>query len=367
MHTPYYLIDEEKLLKNLEKIQFLRSAAGVKVVLALKCFSTWPVFALMSQYMDGTTSSALYEARLGYEEFGKEVHVYSPAFSLEEIQEVRQYADTIIFNSVDQLQNFYPEVQHLQRRGLRLNPLFSHSDHDLANPARRYSRLGIVDTASVLPVLDRINGVLFHCNCENKDFSKFSEMLDRLAGTYGDILQRLDWVSLGGGIYFTLEDYPLADLAEKLKAFSEQFQIQVYLEPGEAAITRSTNLVSTVLDIVHNEKDIAILDASTEAHMLDLLIYREHAKVREADPQGRYRYILAGKSCLAGDVFGEFSFAAPLEPGQRIHFADAGGYTMVKMNWFNGLHKPSIAVKRLNGSCELVKSFCYHDFKDNFG
>jgi carboxynorspermidine decarboxylase len=363
--TPCYVIDEQRLLENMEKIQWLRTHAGIKAVLALKCFSTWPAFELIQSYMDGTTSSSLYEARLGYEEFGKEVHAYSVAFSKDDISELKQYANKVIFNSINQLKTFHAELSPLDI-GLRINPLISCSDYDLADPARQYSRLGVTDYSSVQEIAPLINGVMFHYNCENRDFDDFSRQLDYISETYRDLLIQLDWVSLGGGIYFTLDDYPLEKLAQKLKAFSEQFSIQVYLEPGEAAITGSASLVSTVLDIVHNEVDIAIVDSSTEAHMLDLLIYQELAEI-EGSQQGDHRYMIAGKTCLAGDIFGDYHFHEPLQIGDQIHFADAAGYTMVKMNWFNGLKMPSIIIKRLDGHYDMVKTFDYHDFKHNLG
>jgi len=363
--TPCYVIDEQQLLKNLKKIQWLRTHAGIKAVLALKCFSTWSVFELMHHYMDGTTSSSLYEARLGYEEFGKEVHAYSVAFSEDEISELKQYANKVIFNSIRQLKINCTELTSLDL-GLRINPLISCSDYDLADPARQYSRLGVTDYSSILKIAHLINGVMFHYNCENQDFDSFSRQLDYISETYQDLLIQLDWVSLGGGIYFTLDDYPLEEFGQKLKAFSEQFDIQVYLEPGEAAITNSATLVTTVLDIVRNEADIAIVDSSIEAHMLDLLIYQESAEI-EGSQQGDHRYMIAGKTCLAGDVFGEFHFHKPLQIGDQIHFSDAAGYTMVKMNWFNGLKMPSIMIKRLDGRYETVKAFDYHDFKYNLG
>ncbi len=363
--TPYYLIDEQRLSKNLKKIQWLKENAGVKSVLALKCFSTWPVFELMSQYMDGTTSSSLYEARLGYEEFGKEVHAYSVAFSKDEITELKQYADKIIFNSISQLKTFYSKINHLDI-GLRLNPQVSYSDYDLADPARKHSRLGVTNYSSVLDIANLINGVMFHYNCENANFNNFSTLLDAISDTYSDLLFQLNWVSLGGGIYFTLDDYPLEKFSQKLKAFSEYFNIQVYLEPGEAVITNSVSLVTSVLDIVHNELDIAIVDSSIEAHMLDLLTYRESA-VMKAPSFKKYYYMITGKSCLAADIFGQFHFNSPLKVGDKIHIIDAGGYTMVKMNWFNGLRMPSIVIKRLNGDYEQVKNFDYHDFKQNLG
>ncbi len=376
-NTPCYVIDEQKLLKNLEKIQWLGQHANIKSVLALKCFSTWPVFKFMQAYMDGTTSSSLYEAKLGYEEFGKEVHAYSVAFSQDEIHDLKQYANKVIFNSVKQLKTFYAELDTVDV-GLRINPHISCSDYDLADPARQYSRLGVTDDSSVMEIAHLINGVMFHYNCENKDFDDFSQQLDHIGKTYHDLLHQLDWVSLGGGLYFTLDDYPLEKFAAKLKSFGEQFGVQIYLEPGETAITDSASLVTTVLDIVHNEMDIAIVDSSTEAHMLDLLIYQEPAEIEKVQRSKRcneqssnqhdnYHYMIAGKTCLAGDIFGEYDFNTPLQTGDQIHFSDAAGYTMVKMNWFNGLKMPSIVIKRLDGQYDTVKTFNYSDFKQNLG
>ena len=384
-NTPCYVIDEQKLLKNLEKIQWLRKHANIKSVLALKCFSTWPVFKFMQAYMDGTTSSSLYEAKLGYEEFGKEVHAYSVAFAQDEIHDLKQYANKVIFNSVKQLKTFYAELDTVDI-GLRINPHISYSDYDLADPARQYSRLGVTDNSSVMEIAHLINGVMFHYNCENNDFHNFSQQLDHIGKTYHDLLHQLDWVSLGGGLYFTLDDYPLEKFAAKLKAFGEQFGIQIYLEPGETAITDSASLVTTVLDIVHNEMDVAIVDSSTEAHMLDLLIYQESAEIEKvqqteqytersteqrtkygSNQHDNYHYMIAGKTCLAGDIFGEYDFNTPLQIGDQIHFADAAGYTMVKMNWFNGLKMPSIVIKRLDGQYDTVKTFNYSDFKQNLG
>jgi carboxynorspermidine decarboxylase len=361
--TPYYLIDERKLLRNLEKIRRLREMSGVKVVLALKCFATWAVFGLMRKYMDGTTSSSLYETRLGCEKFGKETHAYCVGFTRDDVRSVKRYADKIIFNSVSQLRRFWGETGQAQV-GLRVNPGMSYSHFDLANPSRRYSRLGVTAKQALLDALPLISGAMFHFNCENDDFSSISSSLDRIGRTYGDALAKLEWISLGGGIYFTKDGYPLDRFAQKLREFSGRFGVQIYLEPGESAITQSACLVTRVVDIVHNEVDVAIVDASTEAHMLDLLIYRIAAKMDNAQ-SGRYRYMIAGRSCLAGDVFGTFRFPSRLKAGSIVRFADAGGYSMVKKNWFNGLQMPSIAVKRLDGSIHVVRRFSYEDFRDN--
>lgn len=361
--TPYYLIDEKKLLRNLKVIRQVRELSGAKSVLALKCFSTWSVFPLMRKYMDGTTSSSLPEAQLGHEKFKKEVHAYSVGFTREEVREVSKFADMVIFNSISQLKRLAGETRGL-RLGLRVNPGVSHSHYDLADPARRYSRLGVVDQAALMKVAPMLSGVMFHFNCENDEFKSFASILDRIGKKYGPLLKTLEWVSLGGGLSFTKPGYPVQQFCRRLKQFSKEFGVQIYLEPGEAAITGCAELVTTVLDVVHNEADVAILDASMEAHMLDHLIYRTSPKVNSPGP-GRHPVMLAGRSCLAGDVFGQYSLKARLKPGSVVHLADAAGYTMVKKNWFNGLPMPSICVKRLNGKLETVRRFSYKDYRES--
>ena len=362
IQTPYYLIDERKLFKNMKKIEYVRKNSGAKSVLALKCFSAWSVFPLMSKYMSGTTSSSLYEAKLGYEKFGGETHAFSVAYSKSDIESLKKISDKVIFNSISQLKMFYKDVKHLNI-GLRINPGVSYSHFDLANPARKNSRLGVFDKNEVLKALDKISGAMFHYNCENGDFGSFASMLDKISDKYKEVLHKVDWVSLGGGLYFTKDGYPVDKFCRKLKEFSQKYNVQVYLEPGEAAITKCCELVTTVLDIVHNGKDIAIVDASTEAHMLDLLIYQTPAKMDAKS--GKNEYIIAGRSCLAGDIFGTYKLSGKLKIGSKVKFADAAGYTMVKKNWFNGVKMPSIAVKRLNGKTEVVRQFLYTDFIKN--
>jgi carboxynorspermidine decarboxylase len=359
LQTPYYLVDKTVLLGNLEKISYLRRRSGVRCLLALKCFATWAVFDLMAEHMDGTTSSSLNEVKLGREKFGGETHAYSVAFSDEEIDEVVANSDKVIFNSVNQLQRFHNRSQG-KALGLRLNPQVSHSNYLIADPARPHSRLGEWDLERIAPVLEMISGVMIHFNCENGDFESFSGLLAEIEERFGAVLGRLDWVSLGGGIHFTGEGYPIDALADRLKSFAERWSVEVYLEPGEAAVTNSTTLEVTVLDTLSNGKDLAVVDSSIEAHMLDLLIYRLEAKVRPN--RGGHSYMVCGKSCLAGDIFGEFQFDRPLAVGDRISIQDAGGYTMVKKNWFNGVQMPAIAVRELDGRVRLIKSFTYMDY-----
>ncbi|MDR0985185.1 MAG: carboxynorspermidine decarboxylase [Endomicrobium sp.] len=363
--TPYYLIYKNKLLKNLKKIEYVRKLSGAKVLLALKCFSTWSVFNLISKYMDGTTSSSFYEAKLGYDKFGKETHIFSVAFSKREINLLKELnGNKIIFNSISQLNMFYNKVKHFEI-GVRINPGISYSSFNIADPARQFSRLGIVSKKSIKYIINKINGLMFHYNCENDNFTKFSEMLNEIELKYFDILneKRIKWVSLGGGISFTNNQYPINKFCKKLKEFSKKYDVQIYLEPGEAVVLNSCELVTTVLDIVENIKKIAIVDASVEAHMLDLLIYRVCAEIRTKP--GNNEYIIAGRSCLAGDVFGEYHLLNKLKIGSIIRFTNAASYTMVKKNWFNGVSMPSIVVKELNGQIRLIKDFVYNDFLKN--
>lgn len=360
MDTPYYLIDKSRLHRNMDLIAQLRAASGAKALLALKCFAAWSVFDFMAEYMDGTTSSSLFEVKLGREKFPGETHAYSVAWADHEIGEVLANSDKVIFNTAGQLTRF-EERSRGHVRGLRVNPGVSTSTFDLADPARPFSRLGEHDPGDIEPVADLISGFMFHNNCENGDFDRFDQMLGDIEARFGHLIRRMEWISLGGGIHFTGPGYPLDRLAERLKRFAGENEVQVYLEPGEAAITNSTTLELSVLDTLHNGKNLAIVDSSIEAHMLDLIIYRESAKM--GPNEGPEEWMICGKSCLAGDIFGEFRFPQPLKPGDRISIQDAAGYTMVKKNWFNGVQMPAIAIRELDGTERLVRDFSYEDFR----
>ena len=392
--TPYYLLDEAAIVANMQVIARLCELSGAKALLALKCFATWGVFDIMQPYLHGTTSSSLNEVRLGYETFGKgkdsenkkETHAYSVAYSADEIPEVLNYADKIIFNSISQLNAFKAQAKAQNIPvGLRLNPKTSNSSFIIADPARPFSRLGEHDKDKIVAVLADITGVMIHNNCENDSFEAFSESLVDIEARFGDVLMQLDWVSLGGGIHFIAPDYPLEKLAERLKGFSEKYDVQVYLEPGEASIHGAGSLVSTVLDVLHNEKNLAVVDSSIEAHMLDLLIYRESAPIvavnsnliniapLNIDPTNILpiseniksvdNTIIYGRSCLAGDIFGEYALPNTLKIGDTIAFGNAAGYTMVKKNWFNGVNMPAIVIQRLDGSIDVQREFDYQDYK----
>lgn len=363
LKTPYFMIDEGKLIANLEVAKRLKDLSGVKLVLALKCFSTWGVFDIIKPYLDGSTSSGPYEVKLGHETFGGETHAYSVGYSEDDVKEVVDICDKMIFNSQSQLAAYRHLVEGKASIGLRLNPGVSYAGQDLANPAREFSRLGVQADQLDPLVFENLNGVMFHMNCENKDVDAFSSLLEAISAKFGTYLDGLEWVSLGGGVFFTWPNYDVEKLALVLKAFSEKHQVQLYLEPGEAIITKTTDLVVSVVDIVENGKKTAIVDSATEAHRLDTLIYNEPASILEASEKGQHHYVIGSCSCLAGDQFCETQFDQPLAIGQKLHLVDSAGYTMVKLNWFNGLKMPSVYCERTTGKIEKLNEFGYTDFK----
>jgi carboxynorspermidine decarboxylase len=373
LETPYYLIDEARMLKALETIRHVRQQSGTKCVLALKCFSAWCAFDFMRQYLDGTTSSSLYEARLGHEKFGGENHGYSVAYEEAEIRELARYCDKVTFNSVSQLER-YRECVPGASLGLRLNPELGGSLHALSDPVGRYSRLGVRGCDLPRDIVGRIDGAMIHVNCDNRDFASFCRQLDRIEASFGWLLDRLDWFSLGGGIAFTDGDYPVDAFCARLRDFAGKHSLQLYLEPGEAAVTNSTSLIVQVLDIVHNEVPTLIVDAGVETHLLDVLIYQftpalvgATALARDAADLGALPgnvYRVCGKTCLAGDLFGNYLFDRPVQVGDQLHFSDVAGYSMVKKNFFNGIRMPAIYHKRLDGSVRLAHRPSYQDFRD---
>lgn len=357
--TPYYLIHESKLLKNLKKIQIIKENTGAKFLLALKCFSTWSTFNFIKPYLDGVTCGSLYETLLANDKFGKEIQTYSIAYSKNEFQQIKLISNKIIFNSISQLKQF--DILGISA-GLRINPTISYSPYDLADPARKYSKLGVSCYKDIENIIDLLDGLMFHFNCDNEDIDYYIVMLNYIVSLYGNLFKKIKWISLGGGFCFTNDNIDLEKFYEKIKEIKSKFNIEIYFEPGEAVVSNTTELVTSVIDIIKNEKNIAIVDASVEAHMLDLMTFNLSAKINSF---GQIKYIVAGKSCLAGDIFGEFLFNKELRVGDEIRFIDAGGYTMVKKNWFNGLKMPSIVIKRLNGDIDIVKIFTYDDFKNS--
>ena len=364
--TPYFLVDEGLLRKNLKILREVQEQAGCKILLAQKAFSMFYAYPLIREYLAGSTASGLYEARLGREEFGGETHVFSPAYREDEFEELLTYADHFVFNSPDQVRRFGRRAKEAGKQvGLRLNPECSTQEgHAIYDPCAPGSRLGTtLDNfdEGVLPLLD---GLHFHTLCEQgaEDLETTVRALEEKFGPY---LGRMRWLNLGGGHHITKDGYNLDLLIRLVRRLRETYQAEVYLEPGEAVVLNASFLVSSVLDILHNGLDIAILDTSAACHMPDVLEMPYRPPVRDSGKPGEKArtYRLAGPTCLAGDVIGDYSFDRPLRPGDQVVFGDMALYTMVKTNTFNGMALPSIVWRDLEGREHLVKSFGYEDFK----
>ncbi len=327
-------------------------------------FSLYP---LIKKYLSGVTSSSLFEARLGFEEMGSEVHIYAPAYEEKEFDEILGYCDHIIFNSFGQWNKFKDRVKNSPRKigcGIRINPEYSEIETDIYNPCFDNSRLGVTLTNFEPENLDGIEGLHFHTMCEqNSDTLKRTiEVVDKKFGKY---LHGMKWVNFGGGHHITRPDYDIETLVQSILFMKEKYGIEVYLEPGEAVALNTGYLVSTVLDIVENGMNIAILDTSAACHMPDVLEmpYRPAIIGAGLPDEYAYTYRLGGPTCLAGDIIGDYSFKEPLKPGDRIVFCDMAHYTMVKNNTFNGVNLPSIGLFDEADGFKLVKQFGYEDFK----
>lgn len=365
--TPYFLIDEERLVKNLELLKLVSEQAGCKILLAQKAFSMFYAYPLLRNYLAGTTASGLYEARLGKEEFGGETHVFSPAYREEEFEELLQYADHMVFNSPNQVRRYAKRAKEAGKAvGLRINPQCSTQEgHDIYDPCAPFSRLGTTPEnfdEGLLPLLD---GLHFHTLCE-QGADALEITLKAVEEQFGKYLYQMKWLNLGGGHHITREDYDVDALIRMVKHLRETYDVEVYLEPGEAVVLQAGFLVSEVLEVVHNGMDIALLDTSAACHMPDVLEmpYRPPVKDSGLPKEKAYTVRLAGPTCLAGDVIGDYSFDAPLKEGDLVVLEDMALYTMVKTNTFNGMALPDIVWRSRDGEMKLVKSFGYEDFKN---
>ena len=369
MKTPYWLLEEELLEKNLKTLAYIKKKTGVKILLALKGYALWQSFDMVSQYLDGCCASGLHEAKLSDEKFKKELHTYSPAFKEEDIEAIATISNHLVFNSPAQFRRFAPLAKvynPLISLGLRVNPEYSEAPVELYNPCGLYSRLGTTLSNFDKRHLGELHGLHFHALCE-QDASALEKVLEAFEEKFGKYLNQMKWVNFGGGHHITRKDYDVEKLISLLKSFQAKYpHLQLYLEPGEAVGWETGTLVASVLDIVHNGIDIAILDTSAEAHMPDTIIMPYRAEVRGSAKAGekKYTYRLAGNSCLAGDVMGDYSFDVPLQIGDKVIFEDQMHYTMVKATTFNGVPLPSIAIKRRDGSIDVVKKFGYKDFRE---
>jgi len=367
--SPCYVIDTHRLRRNLEILYDLKQKTGCKILLALKGFATWAIGDLVSRYLDGVSASGYFEARLGAEHFGKEVHVCSPAYTPDEINKLAQFADHVVFNSLAQFEQFARTLKAAKpdiSLGLRINPMHSEVDVQLYDPCAPGSRLGITreNFPNTLPA--QVDGLHFHTLCE-QNADALQRTLAAVEQQFGRYFHSLQWVNFGGGHHITRPDYDIELLRRLICDFKKRYDVQVYLEPGEAVALNAGYLIATVLDIVHNELDIAILDTSAAAHMPDVLEMPYRPQIEGAGLPGErpYTYRLAGKTCLAGDVIGDYSFDKPLQVGTRLVFHDMAHYTMVKNTTFNGLPLPDIVLyDSQTGQLKVQRHFTYEDFKN---
>ena len=392
--SPCFVVDEVAVENNLKILDRVQRESGAKVLLALKAFSMFSLAPLVGSYLSGTCASGLHEARLGYEEFGAratptgedvvgkeggaerstrkgEVHTYSAAYTARDLPEILQLSKHVVFNSFAQWQRFQPQIKAAQRArpelefGLRINPMHSEGATPIYDACAPGSRLGITRVAFEGQDLSGISGLHFHTLCE-QGFGPLDRTLAVVEEQFADILPQLKWLNLGGGHHITAADYDVEGLIARIKALQEKYQLQVYLEPGEAIAIHTGVLVSEVLDLVHNQKDLAILDTSATCHMPDTLEMPYRADILGAGEQGEKAcdYRLGGQTCLAGDVMGDYSFDAPLQIGQRLVFDDMAHYTMVKTSTFNGIGLPAIALwNSQSDTLRVVREFGYEDFK----
>ena len=369
--SPAYVLDESRLRRNLSLISGVQKASGAKIIVAFKGYSMWSTFPMIREYgIHGATASSLNEARLAREEMGGEVHVYAVAYSDAEFPAMLALADHLTFNSFSQWERFKPVVEAARAAGkavhigIRINHEYGEVETDLYNPAGPYSRLGVTRAEFRSDLLDGVDGLHFHSLCENGP-DVLERTLEVFEAKFGDVLPRMKWVNFGGGHLMTRAGYDTDHLVRIVRGFRERWNLGVILEPGSAFGWDTGWLVSSVLDVVHNVKDSLILDISASAHMPDVLEMPYRPRVLGAAESDvlEHDYLLGGTTCLAGDVIGEYSFAAPMKVGDRVIFDDMIHYTMVKTTFFNGVRHPDIGIWHTDGRYELIKRFSYEEFR----
>ncbi len=369
--TPAYVVDEKKLIQNLEILKGIQDRTGCRILLAQKAFSMFYEYPLISQYLCGTASSGLFEARLGREKMGKENHIYSPAYHANEIREISEICDHVIFNSFTQLRRFRADCEGRASIGLRINPECSTQELAIYDPCASGSRLGITQSTFERElkkdpdVLRGVEGLHFHTLCE-QNADALERTLRAVEQRFGSCLRQMRWLNMGGGHHITREDYDIGLLENCICHMQDRFGLEIYLEPGEAVALNAGYLVTEVMDRVVNGVTTLILDASAACHMPDVLEmpYRPPLLNSGEPREKQYTYRLASCTCLAGDIIGDYSFDEELKPGDRLYFEDMAIYTMVKNNTFNGMALPAIWVRKPDGECELVRQFGYLDFKE---
>ena len=357
--TPCYVIDEGKLEDNLKILRYVQDKTGAKILLAQKCFSAFCEYDLIGRYISGTTASGLFEARLGYEKMHKENHVYSPAYREQDMEELCRICDHIIFNSKAQLLKYAPLADLVKEKsgkrpslGVRINPECStQKDHEIYDPCAKNSRMGIKACDIDDSIMSLIDGLHFHTLCE-QDSDDLEITLKAVEEKFGDHLYKVKWLNMGGGHHITREGYDIDRLIRLIKHMREKYDLEIYLEPGEA--------------VALNAKDILILDTSAACHMPDVLEMPYTPPLKDSAKPGekKYDYRLSCNTCLAGDVIGDYSFDHEIHIGDRLIFEDMAIYSMVKNNTFNGIPLPAIAAMDATGECRIIKEFGYEDFKN---
>lgn len=369
--SPCFVVDEVALEHNLKILNLVQEESGAKILMALKAFSMFSFAPLISRYLEGTCASGLHEARLGREEFDGEVHTFSAAYTEKDLKEILKISNHVVFNSFGQWQRFKPIIETAKKLrpelqfGLRVNPLHSEGITPIYDPCAEGSRLGIPYHEFSGKDLSGITGLHFHTLCA-QSFEPLDRTLTTIENQFSELLPTLQWVNFGGGHHITGADYPVEKLIARIKAFQKKYNLQVYLEPGEAIAIHTGVLVSEVLDLTHNTINLAILDTSATCHMPDTLEMPYRADIFNAGDKGekKYDYRLGGQTCLAGDVIGDYSFDQPLKIGQRLIFDDMAHYTMVKTTTFNGINLPAIAIwNSTTDQLSIVREFGYDDFK----
>ncbi|MBR4092375.1 MAG: carboxynorspermidine decarboxylase [Oscillospiraceae bacterium] len=365
--TPAYVIDEKKIRENLSILKSVEEKSGAKILLAQKAFSAFSLYPLIAEYVSGTACSGLYEARLGFENMGKENHVFSAAYREDEMDEIISYCGHIILNSKNQLYKYRDKILSAGKKiGLRINPECSTQEgHEIYDPCSPKSRLGITLKNFAEIDLTGVSGIHFHTLCEQNS-DDLEKTLNAIEEKFGKYLYDMEWINFGGGHHITREDYDIEKLLLCIKRIKEKYNLEVFIEPGEAFALNAGYLVTTVLDITENDMPIAILDTSAACHMPDVLEmpYRPPLYMSGENGEKKYSYRLGSQTCLAGDVIGEYSFDEPLNIGDKLIFMDMAIYSMVKNNTFNGMPLPDIAILRENGEYEIIKRFSYNDFKE---
>ncbi len=362
--TPCFVLEEEKLIRNLKLIDSVAGRAGVEIILAFKGFSMWSVLPSMKDYLDGAAASSLNEVLLCEEHLKTKSHTYCVAYDPREFDQVAHRSSHLTFNSISQYRRFIDQVPQDTSVGLRVNPEWSDVETDLYNPSSPQSRLGVLsEDLKQLP--DKLDGLHFHVLCESNSHA-LEKVLDNLVLRFGHILPQVKWVNMGGGHLITKKDYDVDHLVAVLKRFMEKYDVNIILEPGSAFVWETGNLETTILDIVENRGvKTAIIDASFTCHMPDCLEMPYRPSIQNAfsaEKKGLFSYRLGGVSCLAGDYLETYWFEKELEEGDKIVFEDMMHYTMVKTTMFNGVKHPSIGVRRLDGSLDIVKEFRYEDY-----